>query len=104
MATRYRKSVKIAPGVKLNVGKKSVGLSVGTRGAHISANSSGRVTKTVGIPGSGLSYTTSKTMGSQGERNTDCGLEKKQSLANKLLPFALGFLAVSLVLYFAAHG
>ena len=29
MGTRYRKSIKVAPGVKVNVGKKSVGISVG---------------------------------------------------------------------------
>ena len=35
MGFRFRKSFKIAPGVKLNFGKKSTSVSVGTRGAHI---------------------------------------------------------------------
>lgn len=61
MGFRFRKSFKIAPGVKVNVGKKSVGVSVGTKGFRKSINSSGRRTTTVGIPGTGISYTTSSS-------------------------------------------
>lgn len=56
MGFRFRKSVKIAPGVRLNVGKKSVGVSMGGKGFRHSINSSGRRTTTVGVPGTGLSY------------------------------------------------
>jgi hypothetical protein len=59
MGLRFRKSLKIAPGVRLNVGSKSMGLSVGGKGFRYSVNTSGRRTTTVGIPGSGLSYSTS---------------------------------------------
>lgn len=63
MGTRFRKSFKIAPGVKLNINKKSIGVSAGVKGARVSVNSKGRVTKTVGIPGTGLSYTDTSTIG-----------------------------------------
>lgn len=56
MGLKFRKSIKIAPGVRMNLSSKSVGLSVGGKGARYSVNSSGRRTTTVGIPGSGLSY------------------------------------------------
>lgn len=56
MSIRFRRNVKIAPGLKVNINKKSVGITAGSRGAHISANSRGEITKTVGIPSSGLSY------------------------------------------------
>ena len=59
MGFRFRKSVKIAPGVRMNFGKKGVGMSFGTKGARVSVNSSGRSRATVGIPGTGLSYSTS---------------------------------------------
>ena len=52
---RFRKSLKIAPGVKLNINKNSVGVTFGPKGAHYSINSKGRRTKSVGIPGTGLS-------------------------------------------------
>lgn len=57
MGFRFRKSVKIAKGVRVNFNKKSVGVSLGGKGAKISINSSGRKSATVGIPGTGLSYT-----------------------------------------------
>ena len=56
MGLRFRKSIKIGSGAKLNINKKSVGMSVGGKGARYTVNSSGRRTKSVGIPGTGLSY------------------------------------------------
>lgn len=56
MAMRFRRSTKIAPGVKVNLSKKNVGVTVGTKGAHYSVNSSGRKTTTVGVPGTGVSF------------------------------------------------
>ena len=58
MGLRFRKSFKIAPGVRMNFGKTGVGLSVGGNGLRYSVHSSGRRTTTIGIPGSGLSYST----------------------------------------------
>lgn len=54
MAIRFRKSIKIAPGVKLNIGKKSASVSVGVKGFRKSFSTTGRQTTTVGIPGTGL--------------------------------------------------
>lgn len=51
---RMRKSIKIAPGVKLNVSKRGVGASVGGKGGRYSVHSSGRRTVSAGsgvIPG-----------------------------------------------------
>ncbi len=56
MGFRYRKSIKIAPGVKMNISKNGIGFSAGVKGARVSVNSKGRVTKTVSIPGTGISY------------------------------------------------
>jgi tetratricopeptide (TPR) repeat protein len=44
----------------MNVGKRSVGVSVGTHGARYSRSSSGRRTATLGAPGTGLSYSQSR--------------------------------------------
>lgn len=56
MGFRFRMSKRIAPGVRLNVGKKSGSISLGGRGARLTAGTRG-TRATVGIPGSGLSYT-----------------------------------------------
>lgn len=61
MGLNFRKSFKIAPGVRMNVGKKGVGVSFGVPGLRYTINTSGRRTTTVGIPGSGISYSTTSS-------------------------------------------
>lgn len=56
MGLRFRRSLKIAPGLKLNLNKKSASITAGKRGAHFTANSKGKKTTSIGIPGTGLSY------------------------------------------------
>ena len=74
MGLRFRKSVKIAPGVKLNLNKKSTSISFGTRGAHYTTNSAGRSTASVGLPGTGLSYSKTFNQSSSGDNSsTDNG-------------------------------
>lgn len=53
---RFRKSVKIAPGVKLNFNKNSTSVTFGGKGAHYTVNSKGTRTASLGIPGTGISY------------------------------------------------
>jgi tetratricopeptide (TPR) repeat protein len=62
MGFRFRKSMKIAPGIRLTFGKRSIGISAGVPGSRISLNSSGRVTTSAGIPGSGLYWTESTSL------------------------------------------
>ena len=54
MSMRFRRSVKILPGVRINFNKNSTGLTLGPRGAHYTINSSGRRTTSYGIPGTGI--------------------------------------------------
>jgi hypothetical protein len=56
MGFRFRRSIRILPGLRLNLGKRGVSASIGVRGAHVTVGH-GKVRETVGIPGSGLSYT-----------------------------------------------
>ena len=57
MGLNFRKSITLGKGIKLNLGKKSAGISVGVKGAHYSVNTKGNQRATIGIPGTGLSYT-----------------------------------------------
>ena len=60
MGSRFRKSVKITKGTKVNFSKSGASLSLGGRGHSV--NFSSRGTKsTIGLPGSGLSYSTNIT-------------------------------------------
>ena len=53
MSTRFFKRIQIIPGVTINLSKRGVSLSLGPRGAKVTANKSG-IRKTFGIPGTGL--------------------------------------------------
>lgn len=68
MGFRARKSIKIAPGVRMTVSPKSASLRVGPRGAGISANTRGQVTRSVGIPGSGIYHQTTSKLGASSAR------------------------------------
>lgn len=59
MGLRIRKSIKLGKGVRLNLNKKSVGLSVGGKLGRVSVNSKGRRTTTIHTPIKGVSYTSS---------------------------------------------
>ena len=67
MGLRYRKSKKILPGVRLNLNKNSASISIGPKGFKQTFSTTGRKTTTVGIPGSGLSYTTNSSANKSGE-------------------------------------
>ena len=58
MGFRFRKSVKLGKGVKLNFGKKSVGVSFGGRHGGVSINSKSGARGRVSLPGTGISYST----------------------------------------------
>lgn len=52
---RFRKSVKVMPGVRLNFSKSSVSTSIGGRGGTVNLSKRG-VRSTVSLPGTGLSW------------------------------------------------
>jgi hypothetical protein len=53
MPFRFRRSIRLAPGFRLNLGKRSASASVGEHGAHVTVGH-GHTRTTVGVPGSGL--------------------------------------------------
>lgn len=55
MGFRFRKSFRIVPGVKINLSKTGTSLSLGGRGASVNLGRK-RARTTVGLPGTGLSY------------------------------------------------
>jgi hypothetical protein len=52
---RFQKRISLGPFARINLSKSGASLSVGERGAHLTLGKTPRVT--VGLPGSGLSYT-----------------------------------------------
>lgn len=60
MGLRFRKSISIMPGVKLNFGKTGMSVSTGIPGFRKTFHTSGKVTTSMGIPGTGISYVTTE--------------------------------------------
>mgnify|MGYP000860835722 CR=1 FL=1 len=58
MGLRFRKSIKLAKGVRLNLGAKSSSLSFGGKGHTLNIGSKG-MRSTYSLPGTGVSYSTS---------------------------------------------
>jgi hypothetical protein len=57
MGFRFTKRIKIIPGIRVNLSKSGVSTSIGTKGASVNL---GRRSKlTVGLPGTGISHSTS---------------------------------------------
>lgn len=56
MPIRFRRRIRILPGLHLNLSKRGLSLSAGARGAHVTVGRQDERT-TVGLPGTGLSAT-----------------------------------------------
>lgn len=56
MGFRYRKSINLGGGFRVNLSKNGIGYSWGVKGYHITKTADGRTRRTVSIPGTGLSY------------------------------------------------
>jgi hypothetical protein len=59
MGFRFQRRIRLFPGVRINLSKSGVSTSIGTRGAHVTVGH-GQTRETVGLPGTGLSYTTAR--------------------------------------------
>jgi hypothetical protein len=60
---RFRKQFRLAPGVKLTLNKHSMSFTGGVRGAHLTYNTKGYRTTSVGLPSTGLSYRDTRKVG-----------------------------------------
>ena len=75
----FRKSFKVAPGVRLNVSKRGMGVSVGARnGPRVTVNSQGRVTKSIRLA-PGLRYQETSTLGAKRKKQASNPVISDQS-------------------------
>ena len=56
MGFRYRKSINLGGGFRINLSKHGVGYSWGVPGYRVTKTATGRTRKTYSIPGTGLGY------------------------------------------------
>lgn len=99
MGLRFRKSFKIAPGVKVNLNKKSNSITFGEKGAHYTLNSKGDRTSSVGIPGTGVYYTKtskgSKTNHVGKSSSSKSGRKKKGGCLIPIVVVVFMFIAIA---------
>ena len=79
MAIRFRKRIRLLPGIHLNLGKSGVSLSGGVPGASITAGKQG-LYKNFGFPGTGLSVRSK--LGSGGSNSQPVVLSKESEQAS----------------------
>ena len=74
MGFRYRKSINLGGGFRINLSKSGVGYSWGTKGFRVTKTAKGTTRRTFSIPGTGLSYTEEsggRSNRQTGNRNTN---------------------------------
>jgi Protein of unknown function (DUF4236) len=81
LSLRFRRSIKLLPGVRINLGKTGASLSLGSRGASITVGKRG-VYSNVGMPGTGISWRT-KAIGSG---KTNYQIKRLSAPQNSQLP------------------
>ncbi|MDE2564820.1 MAG: DUF4236 domain-containing protein [Burkholderiales bacterium] len=96
---RLRKTIRLAPGIRLNLSRKGISASVGPRGATFNIGGRRGARATVGVPGTGVSYT--QPLNPPGHRH-DPGGQPGRGAGSRLLGRGLAIVAlvsaVSLVL------
>lgn len=80
MGLRFRKSVKICNGLRLNFGKTGASVTVGNGPLKKTFNTNGNVTTTVGIPGTGIYWTETERRGSRNNSKSTTPRQKREDL------------------------
>jgi hypothetical protein len=70
MGFRFRKSIKLLPGIRINLSKSGISTSIGVPGATINVGKRG-TRGTVGMPGTGVSYSEQLSSPERGTNTPD---------------------------------
>lgn len=96
MGMRYRRSINLGGGTRLNLNKNSFSVSFGGKLGRVTLNSKGKKTTTIRTPIKGMSYVNTKSISSQGKNNYQVKPRKtlKTSKNMMLVTIFLGWLGV----------
>ena len=101
MGFRFRKSFKIFPGVRVNMGKGGfTSVSVGGRGLTYNVNKKGKKRITAGIPGTGMSYSEEIGDDNRGEENATSQAQQPEAEGSWSPLFWLAAIVIGLVYLF----
>ena len=87
MGLRFRKSISLGKGVRLNFGKTGMSISVGGNGFRKTINTKGQVTTSIGIPGTGIYYTETKSLKKDNRSHVpnNKNIEKRQNVSERVM-------------------
>jgi len=97
MGFKFRKRIKVIPGVHLNISKSGVSTSIGKAGATVNIGKNG-VNCTVGIPGTGISYSEKLKNNTDSKKSTITPVKGNFffRFAKKTVIFFIVFVAISM--------
>lgn len=96
MGFRFRKSISLGKGLRLNLGKTGGSFSLGGKGATVNLGKRG-VRTTLGIPGTGISYTTPTSSSNLNQIDFDPSSTPVSWSDKLLLWFQFGVLSIQLI-------
>lgn len=94
MGFRFRRSFKIAPGVRLNLNSKSTSVRIGPKGLGYTISSKGKRRVNASVPGTGISYSAVQSSGTK-ERPIG-GSQKNGSVWTAIVGVIALFVAIGL--------
>ncbi len=82
MAFRFSRTIRLFPGIRLNISKSGISTSLGPRGASVTVRKRGIYANT-GIPGTGMSYRTRLDKKSPRQADTVSKVPSKKKTKNQ---------------------
>jgi hypothetical protein len=95
---RFQKSIRIAPGIRIDLRKSGVGVSVGPKGLKVGVDGKGRRSSSVGIPGAGISQRSYSNPGEDGHTP-----EEYQRATGAGVLIGIGIIVVLIIIAMAAQ-
>lgn len=78
MGFRFRKSINLGGGFRINLSKSGIGYSYGGKGFRVTKRADGKTQTTMSIPGTGISYTET----SSAKKKANSASAKKPAVAS----------------------
>lgn len=93
MGMRFRKSINLGGGARLNLSKSGIGASVGGKGFRVTKKAGGGTRTTISAPGTGISY-----VSESGKGATTSATGTAAAASSNFLLFWIVWRALSLIL------
>ena len=98
MGFRFRKSIRLFPGVRLNLSKSGASTSIGPRGLTMNVKPGRKTRVTASIPGTGISYSESVGDATEHVARPESGSAEEPPISGTLI-FLIGLVVLLMILF-----